>query len=230
MNFFKKQIKDHQIIVQEKIYDNLSYQIINKYLPSFSYPYTTSSLNYYKINIILNDILLNSRKNILEFGSGLSTIVIGNFIRNENLECRLISFEHDPFFYEMQMENISSSGLSDYVQICLAPVKTQNFSSYTCEWYDKQIFQGAIQNNKYDVIIVDGPPAYMEAKSLNRYPSIPMTLNHLNDSFSIYLDDSNRKGEKFIMKKWFEEFNIAFRQIGPTFNHSVKGEFINSYI
>lgn len=39
-------------------------------------PHSKSSLNYSSINSLLNDVVINNRKNIIEFGGGLSTIYL----------------------------------------------------------------------------------------------------------------------------------------------------------
>jgi predicted O-methyltransferase YrrM len=44
---------------------------------------------------MLNDIVINDRKSIIEFGSGLSTIMIGRLIKKNGLDTRVLPVEHD---------------------------------------------------------------------------------------------------------------------------------------
>jgi len=45
----------------------------------------------------------------------------------------------------------------------------------------------------------------------------------LSEIASVYLDDANRVGEKTILKKWEDEFNIKFNISGFTLTHASKG-------
>ncbi len=58
-------------------------------------PFTHWSMPPILILHILNDIIINSRKNIVEFGSGASTLYIARLIRAQKLECKLIAVESD---------------------------------------------------------------------------------------------------------------------------------------
>jgi predicted O-methyltransferase YrrM len=216
--------------IQEKIYDSLSYQIIKDYLPSIEYPYTSSCLNYYKIHILINDLVLNKRSNYIELGSGLSTLALGLCIRKQALNCKIKSFEHDTHFLEIQSANIENLKLTDIIKLCHAPIKSQHISGLKCDWYDDEVILKRIGNEKFDLVLVDGPPAYKQKISYNRYPALPKLITKLKDGYSIYMDDTNRKGESNILKLWEKSYNIKFRHVSPTFRHYAKGEFINPFI
>jgi hypothetical protein len=64
--------------------------------PQYPYlPQSQGSIDNHSLLIIINDILLHQRQSIIEFGSGISTILIGRLIRKNGLDTRLISVEND---------------------------------------------------------------------------------------------------------------------------------------
>lgn len=62
-------------------------------------PFTGASFRPFWLAYIIIDIVLNSRNNIIEFGYGVSTIIIGRLIKKNNLKANLISIEHDANWY-----------------------------------------------------------------------------------------------------------------------------------
>ncbi|NJN25006.1 MAG: class I SAM-dependent methyltransferase [Cyclobacteriaceae bacterium] len=229
--FFRKDFQlFSNLSVQEKIYDNLSYQIIKDYLPSIDYPYTSSCLNYYKIHILINDLVLNRRSNYIELGSGLSTLALGLCIKKQALNCKIKSFEHDEHFLNIQLENIENMKLTNIIELCHAPIKFQHISGLSCDWYDDEVIFKKIGNEKFDLMLVDGPPAYKQKISYNRFPALPKLLSKLKENCSIYIDDTNRKGESNSLKRWEKSYKIKFRHLSPTFRHHAKGDFKNPFI
>jgi hypothetical protein len=113
-------IQFDKISTQEKIYDNLSLNYIKSFIPFDKYPYTSSCLNLYKIHILINDLILNERVNYIELGSGLSTLALGLCIKQNELECRITSFEHDDHFLKIQNRNIEDLGLTNIISLKLA--------------------------------------------------------------------------------------------------------------
>src|SRR5690606_36365313 len=65
--------------------DILSVNFLNTLMNGYPYlPFSGSSLRPFCLNHILNDIVINNRKHIIEFGSGISTILIGRLIKKNN--------------------------------------------------------------------------------------------------------------------------------------------------
>ena len=219
-----------EISIQEKIYDNLSLNYIKSYIPYDRYPYTSSCLNLYKIHILINDLILNERINYVELGSGLSTLALGMCIKQNKLDCKVTSFEHDEYFLKIQNRNIEDLGLGNIIDINLAPLKEQKIAEFDCNWYDSELVKKRICDQVFDLMLVDGPPAYQEKISMNRFPAIPMLFNNLEDNCSIYIDDSNRKGESQSIKHWEKSHRIKFQHLGPTFRHYSRGMLINPFV
>ena len=190
--------------------DAYAMQIILKLFPEFSYlPFTPFSLNPYTIVHVLNDILLNDRKQIVEFGSGISTIIIARFIQVSNLETKILSIDNN-----LEWKKFISKELDKYN--CKDKIKKKKPFSYLHHqkefteydnnyWYDFKRVKEAINNLDVaiDLVVVDGPSTGFSKYS--RYSAIPMIKNKLSKNVSIFLDDIRRKGEKEILVKWNKE-------------------------
>jgi len=84
---------------------------------------TNSSLRFHTLAVILNDIIINKRHQIIEFGSGISTLAIANLIKKNNLECSFFSVEDNEEWFQYLKSFLSRNDLQKYVNIIYAPLK-----------------------------------------------------------------------------------------------------------
>ena len=139
-------------------------------------------------------------KVIVEFGSGISTIVLASKLKA--VGGKLISFEHDAA-YAAQIKNmLSIRGLSKFVDLRVTEITSIPYHTYEYPWYD-------INPNDLpdfvDLVIIDGPPNSLGATA--RLPAAELMIERLKPGGSIVLDDANRSGEKAIkqfLKKKYE--------------------------
>jgi len=198
-----------------KIDDTYSLNLLQPLINGYPFlPFTGSALRPFCLVHMLNDIVINGRKNILEFGSGLSTIMIGRLIRKNNLSASILSVEHDEGWVKVLSGILQQEQLSEVVQLIHAPLAECTFAADNNRWYDTNIINSHMQNRKFDMVIVDGPPAWEKGKEKARYPAIPYMVPKLDKLFSIYLDDANRPGEQSILQQWKKEYSIDFRITG----------------
>ncbi|MDR1943047.1 MAG: class I SAM-dependent methyltransferase [Endomicrobium sp.] len=156
----------------------------------------------------LHEYITNAKpKTVLEFGSGVSTIVICDAL-SQNNSGRLISVEHLEKFMEETMEVIKNENLSSFLDLRLAQLKIWT-GEHLCSdrtnllWYDEQMIN-TIGN--IDLLIVDGPPG--KTNPFARYPSLPATYNILSNNAQIWLDDFERKDENIIAQTWTDKYNL----------------------
>jgi hypothetical protein len=178
-------------------------------------PFSDTSLRPFCMVHILNDIVANDRKNILEFGSGLSTILIGRMIKRSALNARLISVEHNKIWVIVLNEIIQQEGI-DVVEIIYAPLKKSNIAAAENYWYDTNVLNSKTAYKKFDMVIIDGPAASQKGSERARYPAVPYIFSKLNKEFSIYLDDANQVGEQSVLQTWEKEYGIEFTLTGGT--------------
>ena len=190
---------------------------------------TTSSLRFHTLAVILNDIIINKRRQIIEYGSGISTLAIANLIKKNKLESNFISVEDNEEWFQYLKSFLTRNDLQKYVNIIFAPLKKNSLALENNLWYSDEVLQNNISSDfKFSLAIIDGPAAWKPKIRLSRYPAVPYLVNILSEESSIYLDDTNRKGEKEIMSLWNIKYKIKFEPINDTSAVSIKGKKLNT--
>lgn len=191
-------------------------------------PYTSSAMSLDSLTCVFNDICINNRKEILEFGAGVSTILLARLIKINKLETKLTSVESDPDFIEYLKKTLANEQTLSKVKIIHAPL-TNRHSEYKftkTEWYSPKVLEKNIKSIS-DLVIVDGPLAFNKDVALSRYPAVPYIFNRLAHNCSIYLDDANRNGEKQCMAEWSKNFDIVFNKLTSTTSVWQRGKRFN---
>jgi predicted O-methyltransferase YrrM len=202
--------------------DLLAMSYIQPLLKDIFLPFSNASIRPFSMACILNDLLINKRKSILEFGAGLSTILMGRLIAQHRLDSIIISVEQDKGWIEFIQELIDKEKLEKIVRLLYAPLVDSAKSLDNNKWYDENSLR-LIENVKLDMVIIDGPTAWEPQKHKARYPAFPFIINKLANDAVVYLDDAERKGEQFIIKKWEKEFNVKFNVTGDCLAYFNKG-------
>jgi predicted O-methyltransferase YrrM len=222
MGFLEKTL----ITGSQKIDDVYSIGLLQPLLNGYPYlPFTGASLRPFCMVHILNDIVVNGRKNIIEFGSGLSTILMGRLIKKNNLSATVFSVEHNKEWVNVLDGILVSEGLSEIIDIALAPLKEWELFHSKYYWYDSELLADRINSKKFDMVIIDGPPAWERGKENARFPAVTFIKDKLKADHSIYLDDANRPGEKHILERWKQQYATDFTITGGTlayyYSHNV---------
>ena len=190
-------------------YDVLALQkltgIIDNYIP-----WTGSAIRPGAILKILNDIIINKRKNIIEFGGGISTLYIAYMLKKNG--GHLYTVEHDENWIAIVRDMLKKENIDDAVTFIHAPMKKSTYSLNDLDWYSESSLDILSDNDKFDLVLIDGPLAYTKKLMLSRYPAVPflMKKNKIAENATIILDDIHRNGEKTIVKKWEREFGFKF--------------------
>ena len=145
-------------------------------------------------------ILLKKPQFIVEASSGISSVIIGYCFKKIG-KGKVISLEHDVQYVEKSKNLITKHGLEAYVTIVYAPLKTYDINGKDWIWYEIDSLDKEI---KIDMIVVDGPPYYIQ--DLSRYPVIPLLYDSMSDNSILILDDGVRDEEREITRRWEEEF------------------------
>ncbi len=209
--------------------DNYALNLLQPLINGYPYlPFTGSSLRPFCLAHMINDIVINKRQNIIEFGSGISTVMIGRLIKKNNLNSTLLSIEHDAGWVDALKGILKNEQIDDVVTVLHAPLKPCKSALDSNEWYDLKILKDYTKGKKFDMVIIDGPPAWEANKGTARYPAVDFISSKLSKNFSIYLDDAIRKGEQEIIKKWEVDYGIQFRISGKTLAHYYGGISFNT--
>lgn len=158
---------------------------------------------------IANEIIINNRKSIIEFGSGFSTFIISRLIERNNLDIEFYSVESNKEWIQTIKGELNKENLIDYVNIIHAPLTS---SPYTFKghknWYDVKILDKFCSNKSFDLVVVDGPPGI---ETYARFGAIPYLQSKLKEDFFILLDDTNRLEESEIVEEWSNTLKVDFK-------------------
>lgn len=135
-------------------------------------------------------------KNIVEFGSGSSTILAAHILK-QNGEGKVISFEHDASYAEITRKQLKDLNLEDFADIIHAPLEQQQINDNSWLWYK---VDDDWLPDRIDVLFVDGPPK--STQQMARYPAFPRLAERMHQGTYLILDDANRKDEKRIIEQW----------------------------
>jgi hypothetical protein len=198
---FSKFLKVQKLSQQEQFsYAQLS-QLFNC---SHFIPMTTWSISPSTILHILNDIDINQRRCIVEFGSGISTLYIAKYIKSVHRKIQFYSVESNKEWMSKLQIQIESLELQDYVTLIYAPIeKVPSSFSYKSQdiWYSTNELDTELNAVfDIDVVIVDGP--FGGITPYARYSALPFLKNKLASKFSIFIDDVGRSEENEILKEW----------------------------
>ncbi|MEB2332286.1 MAG: class I SAM-dependent methyltransferase [Nitrosomonas sp.] len=165
---------------------------------------------------------------IIEFGSGLSTVIIAKAIRRAarrqgKKPADFVSFDHLEHYYKQTCTQLEHAGLINAVQLILAPLQDWQDSNgriqpyYACQSTLTALKQKYVVADLRILVIVDGPPAATGKHA--RYPAGPLILEHFaNAHIDLLLDDYIREDEKEIVQRWQTDIAAAgFSQIATEY-------------
>jgi hypothetical protein len=179
-------------------YDTNASILLHRLFPDATIlPFTTFSLNPNTILHIINDIQINNRKSIIEFGSGISTVILAKFIVDNKLDAKIISIEDNKSWCDFIASQLEKYNCNQVVNLHHIPLVN---NSSEVLWYDKNEVTKVVNNEKFDLIIVDGPSGGLGVKS--RKSVFPLLLENLDNQFIIFLDDVRRINENQILEEW----------------------------
>ena len=186
-------------------------------------PISSSALHPFSLATILNDITINNRQNILEFGGGVSTVVIAKYFQMYDLPGKVYTVEQNEEWIDFLQKQLSIEGLSDRVEMIFAPIEA---TSKTRENWYKTDFTQRFTSEKIsiDLMIVDGPQAWRPADAEIRKNVPRAVFDLLAENSSLYLDDINRKGEAKAMKEWSKKYGFKFYKLPSKTGVAVRGK------
>jgi hypothetical protein len=165
--------------------------------------------------LLIKLIELNTYDLVVEFGSGISTVVIAKALSQQAAKqhrdpAKFVSFEHLDDYYEKTAVQLASAGLDNAVQLELTPLApymaSDNtiYSYYNCRRVLKKM--GKEFKGSRLLVFVDGPPASTGKHA--RYPALPLILESFGVVFiDMIMDDCKRSDEKDIMSLWDKELH-----------------------
>jgi predicted O-methyltransferase YrrM len=151
------------------------------------------------------------RREIVECGSGVSTIVLARALRAS--EGRLHSLEHDPGWATFVRSWLEREGLERVATVIEAPLRPHPLALDGTGWYE-QAALARLPRDGIELLLVDGPPAGEPGLGRSRYPALPALAERLVDGAMVVLDDVDRSGEAEVLAAWERETEFRFERLG----------------
>ncbi|AWB32553.1 class I SAM-dependent methyltransferase [Orrella marina] len=159
---------------------------------------------------------------VVEFGSGSSTLVIADAIRQNGFG-KLVSFEHSTDFADQTLSYLVRENLDVWVDLRvndltawekdhLASRGSSDASDAQdppeLRWYDASQMSDL---EGIDLLFVDGPPG--GTCKYSRYPALPSLAERLSPDAEVWMDDTIRQEEKDICADWAEKHGMTVEYI-----------------
>jgi predicted O-methyltransferase YrrM len=150
------------------------------------------------VALVANEIVVSSRRNVVECGAGVSTLVMAQLLKDRG--GHLWSVEDDPEWAALVRRWLSERGLETVVTLTVAELEDG--------WYRREVLDAEAPLESVDLLVVDGPQAWNPRKREARYPAAPYFRDRLADDWSIVLDDISRLGEFSVAERWEAELGV----------------------
>lgn len=198
-NFFERSFRKNKEQLFKKIISTTCYEYLMTNLSgNLVLPYNAWSISPQGMMVIVNHILVNDIKTIVEFGTGISTVFLNNLSIKNNLNLKIISIDHDAKWQSIIKEKYKANGVE---YICCPLISKMNFKGNEFLWYDINALQ-KIDKQKIDFVVIDAPIG-----SLSNYERAGafefFKQEFTRPNFSCYLDDTNQPPLKEIMLHYF---------------------------
>lgn len=151
--------------------------------------------------LLVEQVHLYEPKVILEFGSGTSTVVLGQIAKSLP-GVRVVSIEHDSLWYADTLVALNTQGLHD-VELLYAPLTPTQIQGEEFLWYDTRALAGL---SDIDFVLVDGPPSHIGPEA--RYPAGPLLESRCKPGCVWVVDDTVRASEILMIQRWMEQMKL----------------------
>jgi hypothetical protein len=210
-NLFERGFRKNKEQIFKKIVSAASHDYLTTHLSgNMVIPYNAWSISPQGMMVIVNHVLINNVKTIVEFGTGISTVFLNNLSIKNNLDLNIISIDHDANWQKVIKEKYKATNVE---YICAPLTGKQRFKNESFSWYDAGLLQN-IDKKKTDFIIVDAPIG--SGSLYERAGAFEFFKEELHTpGFSCYLDDTCEAPLKEIMlhyypdAKLYPDFGIA---------------------
>lgn len=158
------------------------------------------SIDTFLARYLVQHLLENRPKCIVELGSGSSTILISRILQIlGEKETAHIAVDHESKYLGLTRDVAILNDVADGIEFHHCPLI--RYESLDKLWYGD--IAEKVAGRKIDLLIVDGPPGPLQPMS--RYPALPLLLPYMNEHCTIILDDAIRAEEQDIARLWVQE-------------------------
>ena len=172
--------------------------VVLRRFPDCDMPTTPWSMDFTNLHALIDLLDRKKPEIIVEFGSGISTIIIAGWLREQG-KGQLISFDHDSDWASVTKRYVERHSFTN-VTIKERALRPQTCQDRSMDWYD--IEDDLASLNEIDLVVVDGPPAGTTAAPDSRLPAFFMLRDRMSSVGTFFLDDATRPGEQAVIASW----------------------------
>lgn len=186
----------------------------SEWLKNKSFSLNKGASNYTFMYVLFRILDEAKPQNILELGLGQTTLMTTQYT-NHFEDCKLQVIENDQSWIDVFSKKLN---LTDKIKI--TQCDTELFAYDETENLRYKNLKDIVNNEKFDLIIIDGPTGFIGTYSKENLLKYPRTNiwnlienDNLADNFTIVLDDYDREGEQNTGRHIFElldEKNITY--------------------
>ena len=143
---------------------------------------------------------------ILEFGSGVSTVVLAARLASISADnsVRVFSIDESETYLHETWRMLDAAGLAANVGLAHRRVRDQVVSGRRTECYDLDPgFLTTFLQTTPDFVLIDGPSGGGD----RRFGTLPLVVGHLGRPCTFFLDDALRRDEIEVASLWRESTN-----------------------
>ena len=165
-------------------------------------PWTEGAIRPAALVRVVNEIVFADRREVVELGSGVSTVVLARLMRERG--GRITSLKHDPDWATWVDAQLKLEGLTEVAKLIEAPLEPTELSFDGAPWYATAAVS-ELPARGIELLLVDGPPGYGDGMAHSRYPALPALAGRLAPGCLVILDDADRDPEREIVERWSNE-------------------------
>jgi Methyltransferase domain len=192
-------------------HDLLALQILAPLSTSYL-PWNVAAMSPSGVVAVLNEIIINRRRCVVELGGGISSVYMGRLMRQRG--GHMWTVEHDEQWADVLAQLLTEESLNDVVTVVRAPLVPTKLAWHkeVDAWYEPDTIRKTIADQPVELLVIDGPPANEPARRHARYPAVPFFSPLLADDYTIIVDDVDRPGEQEIVECWGRDLGIRFER------------------
>lgn len=171
-------------------------------------PWSASAISRQVAVRLCNELAVNQRRFIVEFGPGISTLVMARWAETSRVPISILGVEESLEWLHYLQSRLEGMSLSfARVRLIHAPLRaaTGSYPVPVRRWYDLAVDD--LGPDPFDLVLVDGPSAYLRDNRFDRYPALSAVRPLLSEDCVVVLDDSDRRGEAEVVRTWSRELH-----------------------
>lgn len=143
---------------------------------------------------------------ILEFGSGISTVVFATLAQACERPVRIVSIEENPEYADKTRRLLCRYGVAAQATVIEAAVEACTLDGWRGFTYrpDEQVVADAFGPVRPDLLFIDGPASWRLRRHDCRYGTLLVARRYAAAQALFIADDAFRRREQTILKRWGE--------------------------